>query len=371
MARYAQELSAALARIGSDDWQFETVHCTHVNFLAELIPGPTGRMIAERTGRFIKYPFKASNVDADLFHVLDSGHANIGLALAPQKTVITCHDLIALRSQHGKLEMATPRFHDITAPLRIKALQSAAHLISDSHSTKRDLVDFLNIAPEKISVVHLGIAPTFHPPSIEQKTAIRAEIRRRHNIPDNTMLILHVSSGAAYKNTPAVLQGLARVQARLEPMGTSAILIRLGSNLSESEKSLAQALGLTEKIIWAGFAEGDTGLRDYYWATDVFVFPSLWEGFGWPPLEALACATTVVTSDVSSLPEVVGDGALKVPPTDYDALGQALFDALTIENLRATLQHAGLAHSSKFRWSETARNTLAVYNQVYSERTRS
>jgi glycosyltransferase involved in cell wall biosynthesis len=126
-----------------------------------------------------------------------------------------------------------------------------------------------------------------------------------------------------------------------------------------------ERLGLNDRVIFAGYIpNGD--LPTWYNAADVFVFPSRYEGFGLPVLEAMACGTPTVTSTASSLPEVAGDAALAVAPDDVDALTEALYRALTDMALREELRVKAVARAAKFTWEETARRTVAVYHQVFS-----
>ena len=141
-------------------------------------------------------------------------------------------------------------------------------------------------------------------------------------------------------------------------------LVRVGSDLFPDDTELAQSLGVLPRIVMAGKGMSDDILADYYRMADVFAFPSLYEGLGLPPIESLACGTPVVTSNVASLPEAVGDGGLTVDPQDHDALADALRRVLTDTALHADLRAKGLAHAARFTWEKCARETLAVYERV-------
>lgn len=366
MARYANELLDALYKLQADDWEFEKVRCNHVETVANLIPGPAGKLAAERLARFIKYPLTATMVRASIYHIVDSGHANIGIGLDPKKTVVTVHDLIAMMAHQGIVNMPAPALHSLTNPIRTNVLKRASHIISVSHNTKKDIVSLLQIPAERISVVHHGFSNVFRAPSEEELTLARQELRSRHSIPEHAKLILHVSGGAEYKNTSAVLHGLAVANRELANYGKSAMLVRAGSDLSPSEKTLAINLGINDKIVLAGYLQGDEELRNHYWAADVFAFPSLWEGFGWPVLESMACGTPVVTSNAASLPEVAGNAGILVGPYEHEQLGLALARLVTEQKLRTELRAAGFAQAAQFSWTKAARGTLDVYEMVAS-----
>ncbi len=117
-------------------------------------------------------------------------------------------------------------------------------------------------------------------------------------------------------------------------------------------------------MIHAGRGFDDQTLADYYRTADVFAFPSLWEGLGWPPLEAMACGIPVVTANVASLPEVVGDGGITVAPTDDAALADALYALLSDKTLYAQTRNRALAHAGAFTWERCAREVLGVYETV-------
>src|SRR5688572_16272623 len=116
MRRYRLSLTSALAKLESPEYEFQLIQCHHMGSLAKLIPGQSGEKLAERVGRIVKYPLVAAGARADVFHILDNGHANIGLLLEPRRTVVTCHDLIPLLASLGKLNISVPPLHSLTNP---------------------------------------------------------------------------------------------------------------------------------------------------------------------------------------------------------------------------------------------------------------
>ncbi len=362
MKRYRTSVTSALGNLDMSEWQFEVIQCHHAELMAKLLPGSLGEKTAERVGRIVKYPLVAAAVKADVFHILDNGHANIGLFLDPRRTVVTCHDLIPLLAEQGKLKMSVSMFHRLTNPLRFHVLRRAAHLIAISESTKRDLVALLGIEEQRVSVVYYGVSGTFAPARPDERLAMRDQICQRWNLPLNSKFILHVSTGSEYKNSPAVIRTLSAVarQIKEEPV----YLLRVGSDFSDSEKELIKELDIGDRIVVTGYANGDVELRKYYQAADVLLFPSTWEGFGWPPLEALACGTPVVCSNAASLPECVGDAGLMADPYDYDKLAEATMAVLTNEQLVLSLRQLGLAQAKKFSWDRNASQTMGIYKMV-------
>ena len=144
-------------------------------------------------------------------------------------------------------------------------------------------------------------------------------------------------------------------------------LLRIGAPFAAEEQNLINEFGLDDHIVHAGRVDGDERLAGFYRAADLLAFPSMWEGFGWPPLEAMACGTPVVASNAASLPEVIGDAGLLVEPQDSEGLARAMQRLLTNDELRRSLIEKGLQRARCFTWERTALDTLAVYERVIRE----
>jgi glycosyltransferase involved in cell wall biosynthesis len=367
MKRYARELANGLRTVGGSDWEFEELVCNHAARIANLIPGEPGERMASQAGRFVKYPRMISRAIGDVFHVLDHSHANLTLSLAPGKAVLTCHDIIPYLAAKGLVPIPTGRLTKYTFPQRIRCMKRCRYVIAISENTKRDLVEHAGLPAERVVVVYYGVNPSFRP--AEQSEAAEQErqaLRCKYQIPEEARVILHVGTATRYKNTPALLHALKALREDAE-LGPKVWLLRVGADFFEDEEELIGRLGLKDRIVHAGRIFDDAVLAAHYRVADVFAFPSLWEGFGWPPLEAMACGTPVVTSNVASLPEVVADGGLTVEPRDHAALAAALHRILTDGALRADLRAKAAAHAGRFTWERCARETLAVYERVIKE----
>ncbi|HEX5692468.1 MAG TPA: glycosyltransferase family 1 protein [Roseiflexaceae bacterium] len=280
---------------------------------------------------------------ADVYH----GVLNVVPLLCPVPSVVTIHDLSAF--------LFTQTFRRVNRAYTqwaIKvACRRATRILAVSEFTKREIVRWLHVPPERIVVTYDAAEPRFHPPD----PAALDAFRRRAGLPER--FILFVSTLEPRKNVPLLLDAYARIASSTD----APLLIGGGKGwLYEPIFAKVEALGLHDRVRFVGFIENDD-LPLWYAAATVFTLPSLYEGFGMGLLEAMSCGTPVVTTTSSSLPEVVGDAGIQVPPTDADALAEALLRVLNNQELRADMRERGLERAQRFSWRETAERTLAVY----------
>jgi glycosyltransferase involved in cell wall biosynthesis len=210
-------------------------------------------------------------------------------------------------------------------------------------------------------VIACGIDPQFKPVADED---VRQGVLARYGI--DRPYLLYVGGINARKNIARLFEAYAQVRATHPDV----ILVVAGKRQWQTGEIDAafRRFNLEDQVHFTGYVD-DRDLPALYSAAELFVFPSLYEGFGLPPLEAMACGTPVVTSNASSLPEVVGDAALTVDPYDVDGLAAAIKHALTDEDLRVELRRRGVARAAQFTWQRAARETLAVYAQVLERAT--
>jgi len=355
LGRYAQELLLALA---AADGQNEYVvfynnpaaarvdptlnHFSQITTPLSYKPWRLSAMLAHFTRFSQDYLFPG----VDLFHATDH--------LLPHfrriKSVFTLHDLIFLFHPETHkpmnrwfLTLMMPRF-----------LRAADAVIAVSECTKRDAIRFYSIPEEKITVIYEGVSPRFRPANPE---AVRA-VREKYGLPER--FILYVGTIEPRKNLTTLLEAFHHLLATRDLR-----LVFVGKKgwLYEGFFRRLRELGLEDRVIFTGYVP-DEDLPAIYSAADLFVFPSLYEGFGLPVLEAMACGTPVVCSNTSSLPEVAGDAAILVDPTDVRALAGAMERVLTDEHLRAEIYAKGLGRARQFTWAKAAQETLKVYLEV-------
>jgi glycosyltransferase involved in cell wall biosynthesis len=230
------------------------------------------------------------------------------------------------------------------------------NIITISQQSKQDIMHYLRPSQERIRVIPYGVAAKFQP--IPEKEA-RAHLQERLQI--SQRYVLYVGALTERKNIQRTLQAFARIAPTLPDI--SFVLTGPRSWKPTMIETLIAELGIQERVFWTGPLT-DTDLPALYSAAELFVFPSLYEGFGLPVLEAMACGAPVVTSNTSSLPEVAGVAAIQVDPYNIDALAAAMQRVLTDPHLAAEMRQKGLSQAQKFSWQRAAQATLAVYEEV-------
>jgi len=228
-------------------------------------------------------------------------------------------------------------------------------IIVDSYNTREDCIKYLGISENKIGVTHLAADSRYCP----LKYNIKEDLERDYNI--NYNFILHVGTVEARKNIISILKALYKVK----KMGLNYKLVNIGAMGWKHEKILEeiQKLNLEKDVIFPGYVP-DEDLIKFYNVADLLVYPSLYEGFGLPPLEAMACGTPVISSNTSSLPEVVGEAGIMVDPMDVGALTESIYRVLTNPNLQEDMRKKGLERSKMFTWEKTAKETWKIYEMV-------
>ncbi|MBI2908851.1 MAG: glycosyltransferase family 4 protein [Chloroflexi bacterium] len=284
----------------------------------------------------------------DLYHATD-------FVLPPlrcRKTVLTIHDLSFL----VRPECAHPKVARFLSKAVPKSIRRATLIHANSENTKRDLMERLGVAPEKIEVVYEGVTPGYTRVTDEARLE---QVRRKYRL--DKPFVLSVGTLEPRKNHARLIEAHSALRERRLPQE---LLIAGGSGwLYEETLPLPGKLGLEDSVRFLGFVPDDD-LPALMSLADVFAYPSLYEGFGLPVVEAMACGTPVVASNTSCLPEIAGDAALLVDPTDVSSLADALYRAATDDDLRRVMAKRGLARAARFTWRAAAGRMLILYRRL-------
>jgi len=281
----------------------------------------------------------------DLLHAM----AFVGPLASPCPLVVTIFDLSFLRYPQA---FRLGNWLYLRLFTRVSA-RRARRIIAISKHTKADITHWLGVPPERIEVVYCGVEERFHSLPAEEVLAFR----RKKGLPEQ--FLLHVGTLEPRKNLSLLLRAYARLRAA---GGNPPPLILAGARgwMCEGLFSQVEELGLGDSVHFPGYVRPEE-LPLWYNAATCFVYPSLYEGFGLPPLEAMACGTPVLSSNAASLPEVVGDAGLLLDPVDEEAWAHELARVLSRPELQRELAERGLDRARRFNWRRAAEETVQVY----------
>jgi len=269
-----------------------------------------------------------------------------------RKSVITIHDLTFLHFPEF-LTDESKRYYNEQIEAAVKR---ANHIMTDSEATRQDVIRMLNVPPEKVTTVLLGIDEDFKPADNETVQ----QVKTKCGLPDNYILFL--GTFEPRKNLKGLLHAYARLRRMMEDVPSLVVAGRQGW-LFEEIFELAANLGIRDSIAWReDIAYGD--LPGLYSGASLLCLPSFYEGFGFPPLEAMACHTPSVVSNRGSLPEVVGDASLQVNPDDAASIADAMLQVLTNPKLADDLRQRGAEQVKLFTWEKTVTQVLETYRKV-------
>lgn len=313
---------------------------------------------AEKLSCAVKYYSTREQIElprilrAHRIDLLHSPHFMLPL-LSSCPAVVTIHDVIYLACKEDLPSWMGRMYYQA---MIMASSRRARRILTISEFSKADIVRYLNVNPEKIEVTYPAISPIFRP--IRDKSQIKT-VLAKYGITDE--YILYAGIYKPRKNHAGLLHAFEKLHAK----GVNARLVIAGA-LNEGEsrlRKLAQELGIGEQVIFTGVVD-DLELATLYSAARIYACPSLYEGFGFTVLEAMACGAPVVCSPETSLPEVAGNAALYADPRDPEKFAEALARMFTDENLRGDLIARGFKNCERFSWKRAAAQTIAVYESV-------
>lgn len=353
MERFPDELARHLRQRANVRVDETTIHAS------ALARSGWGRRLDRQASLLVRYPIHVRRQSADVFHIVDHSYAHLIRSLPRGNVMVTCHDLMMLHAEREDIGFRGSSLRVRWFRRSASFLRRAGLVACDSEATADDVVELVGVERSRVRVIPLGVNGVF----AERPERQRIDTRRRVDPTGKRIIVMHVSTGLAYKNIPSTLHVLAALQSR----GIDAMLVRVGIRLGPRDLALARALGLVDRIReFHGIPDAE--LADLYSSADVLLFPSRWEGFGWPPLEALACGTpSVVASECRSVVDLVGDSALAAPGVDVRALSDAVQRIVADPSLRRDLVERGRPRVRALTWERTAEAYERAYEDLVVE----
>jgi glycosyltransferase involved in cell wall biosynthesis len=359
VSRFTYTLLEALDQLADDDLRYTAYvssaeaaaaaasplgHSKHI--LLEPARWPTDKPIKRIVWEQTRLPARLRESQADVFHA----PVNVLPERLPCPSVVTIHDLAFVHYP----EYFRPARRLYQRAFTERSAHAATQIVTDSESTREDVITAFGIAPERVRVIYPTISPDFQPIRVP---ATLAAFRARHGLPER--YLLYLGTLEPRKNVIMLVEAYARLRAESE---AAPPLILAGAKgwYYDALFERVRALDLERYVTFAGYVSREEQAL-WYAGAALFLYPSLYEGFGLPVAEALACGTPTITSDVSSLPEVAGPVALQVPPTDVVRLAHTMRLALADSGLRARTMVEGPSWTQQFSMERLARQYAQVY----------
>lgn len=303
------------------------------------------------------------NCDYDLFHSPHPFHVSNGIPYTPIflancATVLTVLDLILYKN----LCQSSDESCKIFQKQMDLSCQWADKIIAISENTKNDIVKEIGVDPERIEVIYCGLDEKFLEPCTREEID---NVKEKFGIKED--YIFYLCNKFPHKNLKGLIRGFSEI---VKNTDIKEILVLSGKVVDSNEESeitkLIHELGIIDRIKFIGHLE-ESDVVPFYSGAKLLAYPSFYEGFGIPPLEAMACGVPVVASNISSIPEIVGDAAFLVDPYSVDSIAHGLITVLREEDVRSSLIEKGRSRVERFSWKESASRTLKLYERTYED----
>lgn len=302
----------------------------------------------------INIPNILKDKDIDLYHVPQNG---VGLSKNKKcSSVITLHDVIPYRMP----KTVSKRYMKIFSESLPGIVNNSDGIITVSNYSKNDIIKAFNLPEEKVFVTHLASEPIYKP---LDKLICKSIVKKKYHIAED--YILYVGGFSPRKNIPGLINAFNRLLDKTNPNLKLIIAGSKGESYANYHE-LVSRLGIGDKVVFPGFVP-TMDLPFLYNAAKLFVYPSFYEGFGLPPVEAMACGIPIISSNLTSIPEIVGTSGVLVNPHNIEEMAFAMENVLSDKRLADKLSASGIKRASEFSWRKTAFETISVYNKIISD----
>ncbi|MEW6592549.1 MAG: glycosyltransferase family 1 protein [Candidatus Hadarchaeota archaeon] len=297
------------------------------------------------------------NLKDGVIHIASHEQAHLLDSLKEKSAIVTVFDVFPIYILKNRLTKeygwSSYMLHRLDVPMWAGALKKAARIISISEFSKKEVVKNFHYPAERVTVTHLGVDTGKYKPLRDFKKPFEFEEK----------VVMYSGTEEFRKNVPVLLKAFYKIKKKLP--GVKLVKVgKAGSKVGRAGiSSLIDQLGLQNDVTFFDYVP-ENELPKFYNSADVFVFPSSYEGFGLPPLEAMACGVPVVTSNAASLPEVVGDAGIMKNSQDVSGFADAIYNVLTDDGLSDSFAKKGLKRAKSFSWQKTAEKTFVVYKEV-------
>ena len=328
----------------SNKTRSSNIQTRSINFIMNMAKKTLKTLDTYRYVQIVKNKVKEDNIK----HITSQEVAYIQNSLEMDKTVVTCHDLIPWIYDKDRSKFWKDN---------IEGLKKADAIITVSEFSKKEIIKYLDYPPQNIHIVEDAVDHSIY---YEKRDK---EILKTFNIQDQKV-VLYVGSETPRQNVPLLLKAFAQIKTKISDIK----LLKIGESQSygarENILEVINNLGLQEDVIFVGYVPEEE-MPKWYNASDVLVYPCDYAGFGLPPLEAMACGTPVITSNTTSLPEVVGDAGIMINPKDVELMADKMYEVLTDSTLNKNMTIKGLKRAKLFNWDESAQKTKKIYENIY------
>jgi glycosyltransferase involved in cell wall biosynthesis len=345
IGRYAFSLATESKKIGGQDMEVLSLDSGTLN---SLLSKASGHPLLHRIGQVMNVSWKtlgSYRVPAgyQVYHLTNASLSPIARRFKP--SVVTVHDLIPF------MPWIRSSFIDFFLKLSTRDIVHADRVLCDSESTRKDVIRIMEVEPKKTRVVYLGVDHNLF------RRRDKRRMRLGLNLPVDRVTVLNVGTEESRKNIATLLNAFKNLLKYVP----GAILVRIGQK-SERSDSLIRGLGLDGKVIYKYPSAREVAY--YYNAADMLCFPSYHEGFGFPPLEAMASGLPVLAGNRSSIPEIIGDSGIMLDPFDIEGFAHWMYELSKNNDLRASISEKGYKRSLNFTWSKCANECYQVYKEL-------